>query len=116
MSDMQGIPYNQLNETMTSASTGNGTAFKLAGSGCTSVLVSCVDSTSAAGVFYFQVGDTESGNYDTLAAPTITKSAGTALTAKQMVVDKPGARWGRVRYVRSSGGAAAEITIAVSVW
>jgi len=112
---MQGIPFNQLNETMTTAASGDSTAVKINPSGMLSCLITCPDTTSADGEFYWAIGDTETGTFETLSVPVVSKVAGAALATEPLQLDKPGTRWALVRYVRTSGGAAAEATLAVTV-
>lgn len=110
------VPLTEISQTMSSLATGNSSPFRVRGDGVLSILVTLPDANSADGEFYIQVAESAGGTFSTLSTPVLSKVAGVALSAEQILVDKPGAQWARVRYVRSSGGAAGEITLTGSAW
>lgn len=115
---MQGIPFNQQNLTIEgSNASGTSTVFKIDGGGFLSCLITLADTNSADGEFYFELSDTETGTYERFTVPVVSKVAGTALATEPLQLDKPGTRWARVAWVRTSGGHADEdITLAISNW
>lgn len=114
-------PYNETNLSMTSASTGNSAAFQIGGKGPLRIAVALPDTTSANGDFAVLLSDREAGTFVTRGTfderdnPTLTKTAGAAL-AGELVIQAPASTWCKLRYTRSSGGAAGEITAVVQSW
>jgi len=93
-------------------------SFEIPGNGIVTAAITLADTNSADGDFFFDYADDHAGTFDSSATtPTVTKTAGTALSGGRMTKAQPGASVARIRYERDSGGDAAEdATIVVTCW
>lgn len=103
--------------TMNSNADDQSDAFQIRGDGVVRAEITLPDTTSADGEFYYQTGSSGAGPWYTEPVPVLPKVAGIALTAVPLTFVNPGSTWCRLIYIRTSGGAASEISVAsIVIW
>jgi len=102
--------------TMNSNADDESDPFPIRGDGLLRAEITLPDTTSADGEFYFETASASDGTFYQEPTPVLSKVAGTGLSHVPLVFDKPGSKWARLAYVRTSGGAASEITASITAW
>lgn len=116
-----GVPFSAATVSLSTAATGNSSAVLISGTGPLRVRVSIPDTSSADGDVSLLFSDAEGGSYvtrtaaDTGDVAVLAKNAGTALD-DELLVGKPAASWLKIRYEKTSGGAAGELSASIESW